>query len=134
WQFPKAVDGFSREMQPYNIDGNSDAGAEYRTASAQLQAAVEIYAADSAAPGATLDGARAGAIAKAGDTKPMESEQPFQIEDLKDGTSVKGVKLTYFVNGTAKATHTSTGKLTGPVMNLYFFTTDRWRVKVLARA
>ena len=117
WQFPMVVGDFSREVQPYNIDGNNDAGVEYRQVSG-LRAEVEVYAADSAATGASLVGAKADAASKAGDA-PVESEQLFQADGLK---GAGGVKVTYAPDG----------KSPGAQTNLYYFTTDRWRVKVLA--
>lgn len=119
WMFPKDVSNFARVTQPYNIDGNSDAGGEYRQAPGRLQAEVEIYAADSAATGATLDGAKTNAASKAGETARVISEKPFRIDGLKDAS---GVKVTYAAEG----------KSSGARTNLYYFTTDRWRVKVLA--
>lgn len=120
WMFPKQVGGFERMSQPYNIDGNNDAGVEYRQASG-LQAEVEIYAADSAATGATLAGAKAAAAGKAGQPARVQAETPFEIDAAKGGDAVK---ITYAADTTAAGTHT----------NLYFFTNDRWRVKVLASA
>ena len=118
WMFPTAVGDFTREVQPYNIDGNNDAGVEYRQASG-LVAEVEVYAADSAAPGARLDGAKTIAARKAGEAASVESEKPFQVDGVKDAS---GVKVTYAPKG----------KAAGAQTNLYYFTTDRWRVKVLA--
>lgn len=118
WMFPKAVGDFAREVQPYNIDGNNDAGVEYRQASG-LHAVVEVYAADSAAVGATLDGAKTTAASKAGEAAHVASEQPFQIDGLKNAS---GVKVTYAPEG----------KSAGAQTKLYYFTTDRWRVNVLA--
>jgi hypothetical protein len=118
WMFPREVGGFSRVTQPYNIDGNNDAGVEYRQASG-LPAAVEIYAADSAATSATLDGAKSNAANKAGESAHAQSEKPFEVKALKDAS---GVKITYAADGKSAGTHT----------NLYFLTTDQWRVKVLA--
>lgn len=119
WMFPKDVGEFARVMQPYNIDGNNDAGVEYRQPSG-LQADVEIFAADSGAMGATLDGAKSNASSKAGEAAHVQSEQPFEVDALKDAS---GVKITYAAEGKAAEAHT----------NLYYFTTNRWRVKVLAR-
>jgi hypothetical protein len=118
WMFPKDVGEFARVMQPYNIDGNSDAGVEYRQPSG-LQADVEIFAADSGAMGATLDGAKSNASSKAGEAAHVQSEQPFEVEALKDASAVK---ITYAAEGKSTEAHT----------NLYYFTTVRWRVKVLA--
>lgn len=119
WRFPTAVSDFARLGQPYNIDGNNDAGVEYRRASGPLLAEVEIYAADSAAVSATLDGAKGIAARKAGEAARVQSEKPFQIDALK---GANGVKVTYAAEGKSAGTQT----------NLYYFTTDRWRVKVLA--
>lgn len=113
WMFPQDVSGFARVLQPYSIDGNSDAaGAEYRQESGPLKGAIEVdvYAADSAATDATIDGAKATAARKAGEGAKVESEQPFKVGGLS------GVKIKYPSD-----------------INLYYFTTDRWRVKVLAR-
>lgn len=117
WQFPKDVGDFARVAQPYNIDGNNDAGVEYRQASAL--AVLEIFAADSAATDATLDGAKATAGRKAGEGARVDSEQPFSVAALTDA---RGVKITFATDAKATGAHT----------NLYYFTTDRWRVKVLA--
>lgn len=118
WMFPKDVHGFARVAQPYNIDGNDDAGVEYRQASG-LQAEVQIFAADSAAMGATLEGAKSDAASRAGEAARVQSEKPFEIDALEAAT---GVKVTYAADGKSAGVHT----------NLYYFTTDRWRVKVLA--
>jgi hypothetical protein len=120
WVFPKDVGNFARVLDPYNIDGNNDAGAEYRQASEQLQGAVEVdvYAADSAATDASLDGAKATVAHKAGEGAKVESEQPFHVQAVK---GLNGVKIKY-----VKASSDQT--------NLYYFTTDRWHVKVLAHA
>jgi hypothetical protein len=119
WVFPKAVGDFARVAQPYSIDGNNDAGVEYRQDSGPLQAEVEIYAADSGAVSATLDGAKGHAARKAGEAARVQSEKAFEIDAMKD---VKGVKVTYAAQGKSEGTQ----------INLYYFTTDRWRVKVLA--
>lgn len=119
WIFPREVGAFARISSPYNIDGNNDAGAEYRQETQQLRAEVDVYAADSGAIDATLDGAKASAARKAGEAATAQLERPFQIAAQKD---LSGVKLTY-----APQAETS-----GARTNLYYFTTDRWRVKVLA--
>lgn len=123
WMFPLNVGSFARVLQPYNIDGNNDAGAEYKQASEQMQGMVEVdvYAADSAATDASIDGAKATAARKAGEGAKIESEQPFQIAAVK---GLQGVRIKY-------ATDAATP---GGQTNLYYFTTDRWHVKVLARA
>jgi hypothetical protein len=110
-------------LQPYSIDGNNDAGAEYKQESGPLQGAVEVdvYAADSAATDANIDGARATAARRAGEGAKIESEKPFRIDAVK---GLNGVKVKYTTD--AKAADGQT--------NLYYFTTDRWRVKVLAHA
>jgi hypothetical protein len=117
------VGKFARVLQPYNIDGNNDAGAEYRQESGKLKGTIEVdvYAADSAATDANIDGAKATAARKAGEGAKLESEAPFQIDAIKE---LKGVKVKY-ASGTAAS---------GAQTNLYFFTTDRWHVKVLAHA
>lgn len=123
WMFPKDVGNFARVLQPYNIDGNSDAGAEYKQDSGQLQGTVEVdvYAADSAATDADIEGAKTTAARKAGEGAKVESEQPFQIDAVK---GLSGVKMKYAIGA----------KASGQQINLYYFTTDRWRVKVLAHA
>lgn len=119
WRFPLQVSDFTRVLQPYAIDGNNDAGAEYRQTSApNASAVVEVYAADSAAPDAQLDGAKATAARKVGATAHVESEKPFQIDAQR---SMRGVKVTYATEATKPAT----------LPTLYFFTTDHWHVKVL---
>lgn len=115
WMFPLAVSDFSRIGQPYNIDGNNDAGAEYR--SAQVAAEVDVFAADSGATDATFDGAKSTAARKAGEAARARGEQAFQLDALRD---VKGVKVSY------------AAEASGAQTNLYYFTTDKWRVKVLA--
>lgn len=123
WMFPKDVGNFARVLQPYNIDGNNDAGAEYKQESGPLQGAVEVdvYAADSAATDANIDGARVTAARKAGEGAKVESEKPFQIDAVK---GLNGVKVKYATDA----------KASGGQTNLYYFTTARWRVKVLAHA
>nr|WP_298725992.1 hypothetical protein [uncultured Steroidobacter sp.] len=123
WIFPKDVGNFARVLQPYNIDGNNDAGAEYRQESGQLKGSIEVdvYAADSAATDANIDGAKATAARKAGEGAKIQSEAPFQIEGEKE---LQGVKIEY-------ATDTESP---GGQTNLYYFTTDRWHVKILAHA
>lgn len=117
WMFPQDVGSFARVLQPYSIDGNNDAGAEYRQESVPGTIEVDVYAADSAATDATIDGAKATAASKAGEGAKIGSEQPFKIGAVK---GLNGVKIKYATD--AEQT------------NLYYFTTDRWRVKVLARA
>jgi hypothetical protein len=116
WLFARSVAGFERVGQPYSIDGNDDAGAEYRLAAAMAE--VEIYSADSAAPGATLEGAKAVAASKAGDTAQAQSEVPYRVEALK---AANGVKVRYAAKKRRE----------GPEIHLYYFATDRWRVKIL---
>jgi hypothetical protein len=121
WMFPENVGNFARVLQPYSIDGNSDAaGAEYRQESGPLQGAIEVdvYGIDSMATDAKLDGAKATAAHKVGEGAKIESEQPFKLGAAKD---LKGVKVNYAAGANASGrTH------------LYYFTTDRWHVKVLA--
>lgn len=123
WVFPKDVGDFARVLEPYNIDGNDDSGAEYKQESGPLQGAVEVdvYAADSAAMAATIDGARVTAARKAGEGAKVKSEKPFQIDAVK---GLNGVKIKYATDAEASGEQT----------NLYYFTTERWRVKVLAHA
>lgn len=123
WMFPKEVGDFVRVLQPYNIDGNNDAGAEYRQESAALsgKVEVEVYAADSAAKDANMDGARATAAHKAGADAKVDSEQPFEIAGMN---GLNSVKIKYATNAGAAAGQTT----------LYYVSTDRWRVKVLAQA
>ncbi|MFC4309292.1 hypothetical protein ACFPN2_09390 [Steroidobacter flavus] len=120
WMFPESVGGFARVLQPYSIDGNSDAaGAEYRQASGPLQGAVEVdvYGIDSMAADANIDGAKATAAGKAGEGAKIESEKPFKLGAAK---GLQGVKIKYAADA-------------GERTNLYYFTTDRWHVKVLAK-
>lgn len=121
WMFPLNVGSFARVLQPYNIDGNNDAGAEYKQESG-LQGAIEVdvYAAESAATDANIDGAKATAARKAGEGAKVESEKPFQLDAAK---GLNGVKIKYATDAEASGAQT----------NLYYFTTDRWHVKVLAR-
>jgi hypothetical protein len=113
WQFARQVDGFSRVLAPYTIDGNNDAGVRYKNASG-FTAVVEIYLADSAAPDAKLDGARSSAARTAGESAHLQSEQPFRI---KNHETLRGTK-TIFSGGDAET-------------QLYFFEANRWTVKVL---
>lgn len=119
WQFAKQVGDFSRVKAPYTIDGNNDVGVMYEHASdkSRVNAVVEIFLADSAAPDAKLDGAKASAARKAGDAAQVQTERPFRIASHE---SVRGTKITYAVDG----------KASGPQTNLYFFETNRWTVKV----
>jgi hypothetical protein len=115
WQFARQVDSFSRTMAPYTIDGNDDVGVMYEHASG-LTAIVEIYLADSAAPDAKLDGAKATAAQKAGESARIQSERPFRMRAHK---AVRGTKVIYAANKSSGAA------------TLYFFEADRWTVKVL---
>lgn len=117
WQFTKQVGGFSRVLAPYTIDGNNDAGVRYENASG-FTAVVEIYLADSAATDAKLDGAKATAARKAGESAHVRSEQPFQI---KNHNALRGTRIAYATDEKSHAVQT----------NLYFFAADRWTVKVL---
>lgn len=118
WQFTRQVGDFTRVMAPYTIDGNNDVGVRYEhaTGKSQLLAVVEVYLADSAAPDARLDGAKASAAQTAGGSAHLQSEQPFAVND-----SVRGVKVTYATDAKSEGVQT----------NLYFFTAERWTVKVL---
>lgn len=125
WQFPQHVSDFSRVAQPYNIDGNNDAGAEYRHGAATIE--LEIYAADSAATDATMDGAKATALRKAGHGARLLSEESFEVGTLgnarmEGGKVIKGAKITYATDGKTQEART----------RLYYFATDDWRVLVRA--
>jgi len=110
WRFARQVGGFSRVMPPYTIDGNNDVGVRYENG-AGLSAVVEVYLADSAALDAKLDGAKASAAQKAGESAHVQSERPFAIGNHK------GVKVTYAADGANT--------------RLYFFDAKHWTVKVL---
>jgi hypothetical protein len=114
WQFLRQVGDFSRVMAPYTIDGSNDVGVRYENASG-VSAVVEVYLADSAAPDAKLEGAKASAAQKAGDSARIQSERRFRIQEHK---SMRGTKITY----AADDARTS----------LYFFEANRWTVKVLS--
>lgn len=116
WQFAKQVGDFSRVQAPYTIDGNNDVGVRYEHA-AGLSAVVEVYLADSAAPDAKLEGAKASAAQKAGESAHIHSERSFRIGAHQ---VVRGTKITY----AADDAQTS----------LYFFEANRWTVKVLGSA
>ena len=120
WQFAKHVSNFTRVMAPYTIDGNNDVGVRYERAAGgpKLAAVVEIYLADSAAPDAKLNGAKASAAQKAGDSARVRSEQPFEV-----GATIRGTKVTFEDVKSADAWAT-----------LYFFEAGRWTVKVLGSA
>ena len=118
WMFPTHVGAFSRTMQPYTIDGNSDVGVQYRAAGSAVVAVVEVFVADSAAVDAKLEGAKASAASKAGGST-VESEQPFEVDSKTD---VHGVKITYAADA----------KSAGARTNLYYFTSAQWHVKVFA--
>jgi len=122
WMFPMEVGNFARVLQPYSIDGNDDAGAEYE-ASDSLRGTVEVdlYAADSAATDASIGGAKATAARRAGEGANVESEEPFQLDAAK---GLHGVKIKFATNA----------ETSGELTQLYYFTTDRWHVKVMARA
>jgi hypothetical protein len=118
WQFAKQIGGFSRALAPYTIDGNNDVGARYENGSG-LMATVEVYLADSAAPDAKLDGAKATAAQTSGESAHIQSEQPFPLGTHK---TVRGTKITYAADEKSRGARTS----------LYFFEASRWTVKVLA--
>ena len=114
WQFARQVADFSRAMAPYTIDGNNDVGVRYQHASG-LTAVVEVYLADSAATDAKLDGAKASAAQKAGESAHIRSERPFRLGRHK---GVRGAKITYAADDATTY--------------LYFFDAGRWTVKVLS--
>ena len=120
WQFAKQVLGFSRVMAPYTIDGNDDVGVRYENASG-LTATVEVYTADSVAPDAKLDGAKASAAQSAGESAHVRSERPFRLKEHK---AVRGTRVTYAADEKSQGTQT----------RLYFFEANRWTVKVLGTA
>jgi hypothetical protein len=120
WQFAKQVGGFSRVMAPYTIDGNNDVGVRYENASG-LTATVEVYTADSVAPDAKLDGAKASAAQKAGESAHIQSERPFRLEEHEP---LRGTQVTYAADEKSEGTQT----------RLYFFEANRWTVKVLGTA
>lgn len=120
WQFARQVGGFSRVMAPYTIDGNNDAGVRYEDASG-LAAIVEVYTADSVAPDAKLDGAKASAARKAGESAHVQSERPFRIKKHK---ALRGTRITYAADRKSQGAQT----------RLYFFEASRWTVKVLGTA
>lgn len=120
WQFARQVGNFSRAMAPYTIDGNNDVGVKYEYVSdkSRVDATVEIYLADSNAPDAKLEGAKASAARAAGEKAQVQSQRPFRIAAHE---SMRGTRITYAASDRAS----------GPETNLYFFETDRWTVKVL---
>jgi len=122
WMFPAEVGAFARVLQPYNIDGNDDAGAEYKHTweSSRGTVEVDVYAADSAATDASIDGAKATAARNAGEGAKVVTEKPFQIAAAE---SLQGVKIEFAVDP----------QPSDESIHLYYFTTDRWHVKVLAR-
>lgn len=120
WQFAKQVGGFSRVMAPYTIDGNNDVGVRYEDASG-VTAIVEVYTADSVAPDAKLDGAKASAAQKAGESAHVQSERPFRI---KKHNALRGTKITYAADKKSQSAQT----------RLYLFEASRWTVKVLGTA
>jgi hypothetical protein len=120
WQFPKQVGDFTRVGEPYLIDGNSsDAGGEYAQglADVRVAATVEVYGSDSVASDAKLENAKASAVRNAGAAAHLQSEQPFPL--ARDGLSA--VKVMFAPEPKAQSQ-----------TSLYFVTTDRWVVKVLA--
>jgi hypothetical protein len=117
WQFARQVGALARVMAPYTIDGNNDVGVRYEDGSG-LTAIVELYLADSAAPDAKLDGAKASAAQQAGKSAHIESDRPFRLAEHKP---LRGTKITY----------TADEKSDGTQTNLYFFEANRWTVKVL---
>lgn len=120
WQFARQVGDFSRVMAPYTIDGNNDVGVKYANGSG-LTAIVEVYTADSVAPDAKLDGAKASAAQKAGEPAHVESEKPFRIKEHK---GLRGTRITYAADEKSQGMQT----------RLYFFEAKRWTVKVLGTA
>lgn len=118
WMFPRQVGDFDRHDAPYTIDGNNDVGAEYATlaAGARRSALVDVYYADSAASGATLEGAKTMSATKRGAR--LISEQPFAVNTQHE---LVGIKATY-------------EPIEGSKAALYFFKTPHWVVTVRTTA
>lgn len=123
WLFPREVGAFSRVTPPYTIDGNNDAGARYELVVEGVRSAVavDIYAADSAAAAAKLDGAKAAAQRGADPAAPLRvgSEAPFSVAPQHELT---GIKVTFVADGPDAGSQTI----------LYFVATQRWAVNIVA--
>ena len=120
WLFPKQVGDFTRLGEPYLIDGSSsDIGGEYAQGQneTRVAASVEVYGSDSVASDAQLKNAKTSAARKAGAAAHLQAEEPFQLRD-----ELSAVKVTYVPEAKAQRSQT----------RLYFVTTERWVVKVLA--
>jgi hypothetical protein len=122
WLFPKQVGDFARVGEPYLIDGSSsDIGGEYAQGmnEARVSASVEVYGSDSVASDAKLENAKASAARKAGTAAHLQEEGSFQLGARDD---LSAVKVTYVPEAKSQRSQT----------RLYFITTERWVVKVLA--
>lgn len=119
WIFPIRTAGFDRVGRPYTLDGNSDVGGEYAEGEgdARKTALVDLYLPDTAAAGATLEGAKAALVKIESDSEPLTpTEAPFSIPEKAD---VTGVKLTVVPKQ-------------GAARLLYFFTAPNFVVTVRA--
>jgi hypothetical protein len=122
WLFPTQIGAFTRVTAPYTIDGNNDVGVQYAQVVNQTRATavVEVYASDSAAPDAKVETAKASAARTAGAAARLESDQAFRLDARNE---LHGVKVTYTSDAGSSRSQTS----------LYFITSERWIVKVLAQ-
>jgi hypothetical protein len=122
WLFPTQIGAFTRVTAPYTIDGNNDVGVQYAQVVNQTRATavVEVYASDSAAPDAKVATAKASAARTAGAAARLESDQAFRLDARNE---LHGVKVTYTSDAGSSRSQTS----------LYFITSERWIVKVLAQ-
>ncbi len=123
WLFPKETGAFVRVAPPYTIDGNNDAGARYELVvdGVRSAVAVDVYAADSGAVAAKLDGAKAAVQRGVDPAAPLRvaSEEPFRIaSDLE----LAGTKVTFLADGPGSHSQTV----------LYFMATQRWVVNIVA--
>ena len=120
WLFPKQIGAFTRIGLPYTIDGNSDVGGRYEQAGSEprVSAAVDVYAADSAAADAKFQNAKASTARLAGASARVTSEEPFRLGAPGD---FRAIKVTYVSDAETKSES-----------SLYFIETERWIVKVFA--
>jgi hypothetical protein len=126
WLFPKTIAGLKRDGQPYSLDGSDDAGATYEgSTDAQPPVFVEIYAASSPAPGATLEGAMAATQRGVdGVERVLDAAPPSKLGVLPKASAT----CFTFV---ARPGRSNNGIAIAPI-RLYFLKHDEWVVTVRA--
>lgn len=113
WLFRAQVADFERVGSPYTIDGNADAGAHYQHEGVLI--VVDVFARESFANDATVDGAKRTAAKAAGEAARATAEEAVA---LGSGADIHAIRVVYTL-----------ADKTGAV--LYFAEKKPWTVKIL---